>query len=922
MMTKKQMITNLCVGLCAFFLAAPVQARQWQGAFNDDWGEAANWFPAGVPSAAEFVEFSFPSPNTTIELVDNRSTFSAFFSSNADYSIIEGVADRALTLTSGDLSALGIGSHRLQHVKLGADGTWSVNNPQVEVSGYLEGPRLTKTGSGILLLTGGSSGDPSTLETLRGKGGTVIISGEDGGGRIDLTSTNFSLTTPAMSTDGGDITIRNGADVRMPTNTKGYAFINNGTLTVTGSGTSLIGSRLDAAEHTDHSGSIVIKSGASLALTKNFYSGYFGDGDTSVESGADVSASRVGIGMEPSSSSSLSVKGDETQLTARGQLYLGGEANSILGGTGVLTITDDGSAQAEDTKFWSSSSSIIVNGGTLETDTLSEYTGVTGLISISDPTGGTALTVGSSDGSTFNGVIQNAAGGAGSLSKIGAGTLTLTGANTYTGGTAIDAGTLQIGTGGTTGSIVGNVANSGALVFDRSNDLTFGGVVSGGGSLTLSGSGSLTLSKANTYTGGTAIDAGTLQVGTGGTSGSIVGNVTNNSALVFDRSNNLTFAGDISGSGSLTHRGDNTLILTGTSTYTGGTVIDSGGINTGTLRVGNGGTTGSIAGNVFNNSTLEFKRSDEVVFGGLISGSGSLTKSGAGSLILTAANTYSGGTTINSGILLANNTTGSATGSGPVYIGNGDTLGGTGSVAGTVTMHANGTVAPGASAGTLTASSSLTLTGTYLCELDGANADQLVVSGALNISAGTLDVDLLGGGATESVYVIATYGSLTGSSFATVTDLPSNYRIDYAYNGNQIALIQMTPFESWADGYDLSGGDALFDADPDNDGGKNGYEWATGTNPTNPASICMLGIGSTNTDAVVTFTRNTNATDVAIELQRSLNLVSNVWSGIATNTAGSWNPPGIVTESGTGNPVDVEITDSHTNAANYRLRVE
>ncbi len=70
---------------------------------------------------------------------------------------------------------------------------------------------------------------------------------------------------------------------------------------------------------------------------------------------------------------------------------------------------------------------------------------------------------------------------------------------------------------------------------------------------------------------------------------------------------------------------------------------------------------------------------------------------------------------------------------------------------------------------------------------------------------------------------------------------------------------------------------------------------------------------------MVSFTRNTNATDVAIYLQRSLNLVSNVWNGIATNTAGSWNPPGIATETGTGNPVDVEITNSHTNAAYYRL---
>jgi len=379
----------------------------------------------------------------------------------------------------------------------------------------------------------------------------------------------------------------------------------------------------------------------------------------------------------------------------------------------------------------------------------------------------------------------------------------------------------------------------------------------------------------------------------------------------------------ISGTGSVTKLGAGTLTLTNDNTYSDGTTISGG-----TLQIGDGGTTGSIIGDVIDNASLIFNRSDDVTFAGAISGTGSVTKLGAGTLTLTGSNIYSGITTVTNGNLMVMNTAGSATGSGSVYIGNGDTLGGTGSVAGTVTMHANGTVAPGASAGTLTASSGLTLSGTYQCEINGANADKLVVGGALNISSGTLDIDLLSGGATETVYVIATYGSLTGSSFATVTNLPANYEIDYAYNGNQIALVQLTPFGIWADTYSLSGTNALFDADPDSDGGMNGYEWATGTNPTNPASITMLGIDIVTSDAVVSFTRNTNATDVAIYLQRSLDLMTNVWNGIATNTAGSWSPAGIVTETGAGNPVDVEIADSHTNTAStnaasfYRLSVE
>ena len=113
---------------------------------------------------------------------------------------------------------------------------------------------------------------------------------------------------------------------------------------------------------------------------------------------------------------------------------------------------------------------------------------------------------------TFAGVIS----GAGALTTTGTGTLTLTGDNTYTGGTTIAAGTLQLGNGGATGSVVGDIVNNAALVFNRSDALTYGGVVSGAGTLTQAGTGTLILTGDNTYTGGTTITAGTLQIGDGG----------------------------------------------------------------------------------------------------------------------------------------------------------------------------------------------------------------------------------------------------------------------------------------------------------------------------------------------------------------------------------------------------------------------
>ena len=89
------------------------------------------------------------------------------------------------------------------------------------------------------------------------------------------------------------------------------------------------------------------------------------------------------------------------------------------------------------------------------------------------------------------------------------------------------------------------------------------------------------------------------------------------------------------------------MILTGDSTYTGGTTISAG-----TLQLGNGGTTGSIIGNVTDNSTLAFNRSDTVTFPGTISGTGGVSQIGSGMTILNANNTYTGPTNVLAGTLV------------------------------------------------------------------------------------------------------------------------------------------------------------------------------------------------------------------------------------------------------------------------------
>ncbi|RKF49455.1 hypothetical protein BCY88_17685 [Paraburkholderia fungorum] len=331
-------------------------------------------------------------------------------------------------------------------------------------------------------------------------------------------------------------------------------------------------------------------------------------------------------------------------------------------------------------------------------------------------------------------LAQGISGDGGVLVKQGAGTLTLTGDNTYDGGTQIDAGTVQIGNGGTAGSIQGDVLNNGALVVDRADEVTLSGAISGTGTLTQAGTGTTILTGDSTFAGPTTIDSGTLQLGDGGTSGSLTGPIVNNAALAVDRSDTVVLPGVISGTGSLTQMGTGTTVLAGENTYTGGTTIDAG-----TLQIGNGGTTGSIVGDVTNNGTLAFNRADTVTFSNLISGTGGLVQAGPGTLNLEGDQTYSGPTTVQGGVLAVNGSIQSAT-----NVMAGGTLGGYGTIIGDVQNA--GVVAPG-SAGTPGGSfGNLMIHGNYVGDGgklvlntvlgdDSSPTDRLVIDGSASDAA-------------------------------------------------------------------------------------------------------------------------------------------------------------------------------------------
>ena len=151
------------------------------------------------------------------------------------------------------------------------------------------------------------------------------------------------------------------------------------------------------------------------------------------------------------------------------------------------------------------------------------------------------------------------------LTQAGAGTLILTGANSYSGGTTVAAGVLQ----GNSASLQGNILNNASVVFDQAGTGTYAGAMSGSGSLAKTGAGTLVLAGANSYSGGTTVSAGVLQ----GTTASLQGNILNNASVVFDQAGTGTYAGVMSGSGSLTKSGTGTLILTGANSYSGGTTV-------------------------------------------------------------------------------------------------------------------------------------------------------------------------------------------------------------------------------------------------------------------------------------------------------------------------------------------------------------
>jgi fibronectin-binding autotransporter adhesin len=247
--------------------------------------------------------------------------------------------------------------------------------------------------------------------------------------------------------------------------------------------------------------------------------------------------------------------------------------------------------------------------------------------------GSTAVTLGgllSPRGVTVNNSSKNYSfagsgtlGGTGGIVKQGSGTLTVANSgNGFSGGVNINAGTVQVGNGSTTGDLgSGPIVNAGTLALNRSDSFTVSNMVSGNGAITKAGAGTTTVPVSGNSTGAVTVNGGTLLLGPAGSS---------------------TFSGDVTGGGAFGVNGAGTIILNGyNNTYSGGTVISNG-----TLQFGDELGSGALpaAGNIPNNGSLATTLSGTLANN--ISGVGGVTILSNASLTLSGANTYTGPTRV------------------------------------------------------------------------------------------------------------------------------------------------------------------------------------------------------------------------------------------------------------------------------------
>jgi len=438
--------------------------------------------------------------------------------------------------------------------------------------------------------------------------------------------------------------------------------------------------------------------------------------------------------------------------TFTGNISLNNTGNLVIGATGAIGTTNSLTFGA------GAAGKLSLNGNNATLTGLSNNAGNVGTPIVENGSLSTnstlTLNIGTGITNTFDGLIQNGGTPTLSLTKTGSGTLVLMSDNTFTGQTTVTNGILQLGNGGSTGLVAGDIAigASGTLNLNRTGKLSTSRVFSGSGALNLN-YGELELLGSNTFTGTATIYSGTTL--TIGSTGSLSASATIVDNGNFEYANSLAYSlGAISGTG-------NFIISAGSVSQTGNNSLS------GSLTIGTGASyaltsTGSFSSisAITNNGTLSIGAHADYTIAAPISGTGDLVSNiGAGKILyLTKDNSYQGVTTINSGTL---------------NVGKGTSTGslGTGAV----------TIATGAELifsrlGNTTLSNTITGSGTG--KLTIGTSGSLIVTTDNQISlAGELKIGASAGSTTHSTLDLST-ASITVGSLRVQTDASSNSGIN------------------------------------------------------------------------------------------------------------------------------------------------
>jgi filamentous hemagglutinin family protein len=623
----------------------------------------------------------------------------------ASMNILDGNAVRidALTGAGAITKTLG-GTVNLTLGVNGGSGTFSgtISNASGSIS-------VTKNGAGTQTFSGNNTYSGTTTVSA----GTLQIGGGGTTGTLGtaavtnnaaLVFNRSNAMTVANAISGTGSVTQSGAGTTTLTSANTYSggtTISAGTLQVGNSGTT---GSLGSGAIVNNSNLTYLFGGTTAVATPQNYSG---TGNLSLTGGMVWYPANLNVGGNLSINSITSSNAwlnTQTNvnpvITVGGTTSISGYLAGRSGGANTLSFNSTGAVTMNNIvngvigNFWewdtlnvnAGTSAINVTGNSVmvqntfdSTWNLTGAVNITGNIAGSPASGGTQnLAINATGNGSISGVLSSTIG----LTKSGASTLTLSGNNTHTRATTISGGTLQIGNGGTTGSLgTAGVTNNANLTFNRSNAMSVANVISGTGTVTQSGSGTTSLTSANTYGGTTTISGGTLQIGSGGTTGSLgTAGVTNNANLTFNRSDAISVANVISGTGSVTKSSAGTTTLTGANTYTGATTVNSGTLRAGvaTSAFGNNSATtvaggafldlagfsntiGSLAGagtvsssNATPTTLTAGGDNTSTTFSGIIqngTGTMSLTKLGTGVTTLSGNNTYTGATDVNGGTL-------------------------------------------------------------------------------------------------------------------------------------------------------------------------------------------------------------------------------------------------------------------------------